>query len=90
MEQVFNVIEIKFSDDFLNDSYYYVSQITTDNNGNITIIKSPDIFNAMKFNDWKVHDEHEKKLRKQLLELVKSYYPKKNYVISYHNVKISY
>ena len=90
MEQVFNVIEIKFSDDFLNDSYYYVSQITTDNNGNITIIKSADIFKAMKFNDWKVYDEHEKKIRKQLLELVKSYYPKKNYVISYHNVKISY
>ena len=44
----------------------------------------------MKFNDWKVYDEHEKKIRKQLLELVKSYYPKKNYVISYHNVKINY
>ena len=35
MEQVFNVIEIKFSDDFLNDSYYYVSQITTDNKENL-------------------------------------------------------
>ena len=90
MEQTFNVIEIKFSGDFLGDSYEYVSQIITDNNGNITIIKSEDIFKAMKFNDWSVHDEHEKKLRKKLLEFVKSYYPKKNYMISYHNVKINY
>ena len=90
MEHVFNVIEIKFNDDFLNNSYEYVSQITTDNNGNFTIITSGDIFNAMKFNDWVVYDEHEKKIRKKLLELVKSYYPKKNYVITYHNVKISY
>ena len=42
----------------------------------------------MKFNNWVVYDEHEKKIRKQLLEFVKSYYP--HYEISYHNVKLNY
>ena len=89
MEKEFNVIEIKISDDvFGNYSYEYVSQITTDNVGNVKITKSDNIFEAMKFNNWVVYDEHEKKIRKQLLEFVKSYYPK--YKISYHNVKLDY
>lgn len=89
MEKEFNVIEIKINDDvFGNYSYEYVSQITTDNVGNVKITKSDNIFEAMKFNNWVVYDEHEKKIRKQLLEFVKSYYPK--YEISYHNVKLNY
>lgn len=89
MEKEFNVIEIKISDEvFSNSSYEYVSQITTDNVGNVKITKSDNIFEAMKFNNWVVYDEHEKKIRKQLLEFVKSYYPK--YRISYHTVKLNY
>lgn len=89
MEKEFNVIEIKISDDvFGNYSYEYVSQITTDNVGNIKITKSDNIFEAMKFNNWVVYDGHENKIRKQLLEFVKSYYSK--YKISYHTVKLNY
>lgn len=85
----FKVIQIKISE-YLGDSYEYVSGIITDDLGNIKITTCGDIFNAMRFNDWEVLDEHERKLRNQFLELAKSYFPKKDHTISYHNVKVVY
>jgi hypothetical protein len=89
----FKVIQIKqteFDGRMYGDSYGYVSRIMTDERGNIKITTCEDVLTAMKFNDWEVLDEHEKKLRNQMLELVKSYFPKKYYTISYHDVKVVY
>ncbi len=89
----FKVIQIKKTEidpRMFGESYEYVSGIITDNVGNIKVTTCGDIFTAMRFNNWKVLDEHEKKLRNQLLELVKSYFPKKNHTISYHDVKVVY
>lgn len=90
----FKVIQIKTEFDgdgrMYGDSCEYVSKITTDNTGNIKVLTCEDILDAMRFNDWKVLDEREKKLRNQLLELVKSYFSKKYHTISYHTVKLVY
>lgn len=89
----FKVIQIKkteFDGRMYGDSYEYVSGIMTDDRGNIKITTRGDILEAMRFNDWEVVDDHEKKLRNQLLELVKSYFPKKDHIISYHDVKVIY
>ena len=85
----FKVIQIKVSD-FYGDSYEYVSKITTGDTGNIKVLTCGDVLTAMRFNNWEVLDEHEKKLRNQMLELVKSYFPKKNHTISYHDVTVVY
>jgi hypothetical protein len=89
----FKVIQIKqteFDGRMYGDSYGYISGIMTDERGNIKITTCRDILEAMRFNDWKVLDERENKLRNQILELVKSYFPKKNHTISYHDVKVVY
>ena len=89
----FKVIQIKkteFDGRTYNDSYEYVSGIMTDDRGNIKITTCVDILNAMRFNNWDVLDDHEKKLHNQFLELVKSYFHKKDYVISYHDVNVIY
>ena len=87
----FKVIQIKkteFDPRMFGESYEYVSGIITDDVGNIKITTCGDVLTAMRFNDWKVLDEHEKKLRNQLLELVKSYFPKKDHTISYLEVEL--
>ena len=84
----FNVIQIKVSD-FYGDSYEYVSKITSDT-GNIKVLTCGNVLNAMMFNNLEDLNEHEKKLRDKLLDLVKSYFPKKNHTISYHKVKVVY
>ena len=89
----FKVIQIKKTEFYgrgYGDSYEYVSGIITDDLGNIKITTCGDVLKAMRFNDWEVLDEHERKLRNQLLELIKSYFPKKDHSISYHNVKVIY
>ena len=70
------------------ESYEYVSGIITDDVGNIKITTCGDVLNAMRFNNWEALDEHERKLRKQFLELVESYFPKKYHTITYHDVKV--
>ena len=89
----FKVIQIKKTEidpRMFDESYEYVSKITTDSTGNIKVLTCGDILEAIRFNTWEVLDEHEKKLRNQMLELVKSYFPKKNHTISYHDVKVVY
>ena len=89
----FKVIQIKKTEvdpRMCGDSYEYVSKITTDNIGNIKVLTCGDVLDAMRFNNWEGLDEHEKKLRNQLLELVKSYFPKKYHTITYHDVKVVY
>lgn len=89
----FKVIQIKKTEidpRMFGESYEYVSGIITDNVGNIKVTTCGNVLTAMRFNNWEVLDEHEKKLRNHLLELVKSYFPKKNHTISYHEVKIIY
>lgn len=89
----FKVVQIKITEidpRMCGESYEYVSGIITDDMGNIKITTCGDVLNAMRFNDWEVLNEHEKKLRNQFLELVKSYFPKKNHTITYHTVKIVY
>ena len=89
----FKVIQIKkteFDGRTYNDSYEYVSKIVTDDQGNLKVLTSGDVLNAIRFNDWHVLDDHEQKLRDKFLDLVKSYFPKKNHTITYHKVKIVY
>lgn len=82
----FKVIEIKQIERD-GDSYEYVTKIDVNQYGRITILTSPDVLNAMRFGDYEV--ENEKSLRKQLLDLVKTYFPKKNHVIQYRTVTIN-
>lgn len=82
----FKVIEIKQIERD-GDSYEYVTKIDVNQYGRITILTSPDVLNAMRFGDYEV--ENEKSLREQLLDLVKTYFPKKNYVIQYRTVTIN-
>lgn len=89
----FKVIQIKtseFDGRMYYDSYEYVSKIVTDDQGNLKVLTVGDVLNAMRFNDWHVLEDHEKKLRDKFLDLVKSYFPKKDYTITYHTVKIVY
>lgn len=89
----FKVIQIKtseFDGRMYYDSYEYVSKIITDDQGNLKVLTSGDVLNAMRFNDWHVLDDHETKLRDKFLDLIKSYFPKKDYEITYHTVKIVY
>ncbi len=82
----FKVIEVtKIERD--GDSYEYVTKIDVNQYGRITILTLPDVLNAMRFGDYEV--ENEKSLRKQLLDLVKTYFPNKNHVIQYRTVTIN-
>lgn len=82
----FKVIEIKKIERD-GDSYEYVTKIDVNEYGRITILTSPNVLDAMKFSDYGV--ENEKSLRKQLIDLVKTYFPKKNHVIQYRTVTIN-
>ena len=82
----FKVIEIK-EIEYDGDSYEYVTKIDVSQYGQITILTSPNILNAMRFSDYVV--ENEKSLRNQLLNLVKTYFPKKNHIIQYHTVTVN-
>jgi len=80
----FKVIEIKTIERD-GDSYEYVTKIDVDQYGRIVIVTSPGVLNAMRFSDY---DGNEKSLRDQLLNLVKTYFPKKNHTIQYRSVTI--
>ncbi len=83
MKKTFKVIEVKTIERD-GDDYEYVSDIGLDDKGNIVIYKTPNVLNAMHFNEWGDKLETQAKLRKQFIDLVKSYFlPKKNYKISY-------
>ena len=82
----FKVIEIEKTE-YVGDSYEYVTKIDVNQYGRITILTSPNVLNAMRFGDYEV--ENEKSLRKQLLDLVKTYFPKKNHIIQYRTVTIN-
>ena len=81
----FKVIEIK-TIERNGDSYEYVMKIDVNQYGRIVIVTSPDVLDAMKFSDYIV--EYEKPLHDQLLNLVKTYFPKKNHTIQYRSVTI--
>ena len=81
----FKVIEIKTIERD-GDSYEYVTKIDVDQYGRIVIVTSPGVLNAMRFSDYDV--KNEKSLRDQLLNLVKTYFPKKNHTIQYRSVTI--
>lgn len=82
----FNVIEIK-EIEHEGDSYEYVMKIDVDQYGQIIILTSPNVLDAMKFRDHVT--ENEKSLHNQLLNLVKTYFPKKNHTIKYRTVTIN-
>lgn len=87
MRQSFKVIEMKINE---HDgvSYYYVTGIDVDQYGNTVINTSTDVLNAIKFSDYSIYIEQEKENRELILKLVKSYFPKKNYTISYRTLTI--
>lgn len=87
MKQSYKIIEIKINEHD-GDSYYYVTRIDVDHHGNIVIITSSDVLNAMKFSDYSTYIEQEKENREQILKLVKTYFPKKNHRISYRTLTI--
>lgn len=90
MTKKFKVIEIKTIERD-GDDYEYVSNIGLDDNGNIVIYKTPNVLNAMHFNEWGDETEPQSKLRKQFIELVKSYFlPKQKHVISYKLVTVDW
>lgn len=85
MKKSFKVIEVKINERD-GDSYDYVTRIDVDDYGKIVIITSPSVLDAMKFMDEAYNEEliiHE-----QMLNLVKSYFPKRNHTISYRTLTI--
>ena len=90
MTKKFKVIEIKTIERD-GDVYEYVSNIGLDSNGNIVIHKTPEVLSAMHFNEWGDELDTQAKLRKQFIDLVKSYFiPKQKYVISYKLVTVDW
>ena len=87
MKKSFKVIEVKIHEHD-GDSYNYVTRIDVDHRGNIVIITSPSVLDAMKFSDYSIYTEQEKENRKQMLNLVKSYFSQKNHAISYRTLTI--
>lgn len=85
MKKSFKVIEVKINERD-GDSYDYVTKIGVDYDGKIIICTSPDVLNAMKF----MNEAYDKESvnREQMLNLVKSYFPKKNHTISYRTLTI--
>lgn len=87
----FNVIQIKnteFDGRLYYDTYEYVTGIGVNDNGMIIINTSSDVLKGMRFNDWNVQNDKEKKLREQFIELVKNYFSKKNHEVSYKVVTV--
>ena len=85
MKKSFKVIEVKINEHD-GDSYYYVTRIDVDQYGKIVIVTSPDVLNAMKFINETCNKEFI--IREQMLNLVKSYFPKKNHTISYRTLTV--
>lgn len=85
MKKSFKVIEVKINEHD-GDSYDYVTRIDVDQYGKIVIITSPDVLAAMKFIVETTNKEFI--IREQMLNLVKSYFPKKNHTISYRTLTI--
>lgn len=85
MRKSFKVIQVKINEHD-GDSYDYVTKIDVDHYGKIVIVTSPSVLDAMKFMD----EAYNKELiiREQMLNLVKSYFPKKNHTISYRTLTI--
>lgn len=90
MKKKFKVIEIKTIERD-GDDYEYVSDIGLDDNGNIVIYKTPDVLNAMRFNEWGDETYPQAKLRTQFIDLVKTYFHhKENHEISYKLVTVDW
>lgn len=85
MKKSFKVIEVKINERD-GDSYDYVTRIDVDHYGKIVICTSPSAFDAMKFMDEAYNEESI--IQEQMLNLVKSYFPKKNHTISYRTLTI--
>lgn len=85
MKRSFKVIEVKINEHD-GDSYDYVVRIDVDQHGKIVIVTSPSVLDAMKFMDEAYNEELI--IREQMLNLVKSYFPKKNHTISYRTLNI--
>lgn len=88
MIKKFKVIEVKTIERD-GDNYEYVSNIGLDTNGNIVIHTSPNVLNAWIFNEWGDKIETEGKLRNQLMNMVQTYFTKKNHTISYKDLVIT-
>lgn len=90
MKKKFKVIEIK-TIEHDGDDYEYVSYIGIDDNGNIVIYKTPNVLSAMHFNEWGDETYPQAKLRKQFIELVKTYFGHRGkYEISYKLVTVEW
>ena len=85
MAKSFKVIEVQINE---HDgiSYDYVTRIDVDHHGKIVIITSPDVLDAMKFMAETCNKEFI--VREQMLNLVKSYFPKNNYTVSYRTLTV--
>lgn len=81
----FKVIEVKINEHD-GDSYEYVTRIDVNHYGKIVISTSPSVLDAMKFMDEAYNNKSV--IREQMLNLVKSYFPKKNHTISYRTLII--
>ena len=82
----FKVIEVTISEHD-GDSHKYVTKIDVNQYGQIIIMTSSNILDAMRFNDYVI--ENEKSLHDQLMNLIKTYFPKKNHTIRYRTVTIN-
>jgi len=72
------------------DEYYYVADITTDDNGHLMARNTGNIWDAMKF-IWDSPIEDERNRIESLIEFVKTcYLPKKKYVIEFIPITIEY
>lgn len=82
----FKVIEIKEIENY-GELYKYVTGIDVNSYGQIVILTSDDVLKAMRFSNYVI--ENENTLQNQLLNLVKTYFPKKNHIIQYRTVTIN-
>lgn len=89
MKIEFYVIEIKIAE-FDGDSYEYVTGIEVNSDGRITVNTSVDPLKAARFSSWGVNNDSEKKLLEQYINMVKSYFPKKDHKISYKLVTVTW
>ena len=91
MKIEFYIIEIKI-EEFDGIRYEYVTSVDINSisyNGCITVNTSSDPLKAIRFSDWGVNHEPENKRREQYINMVKSYFPKKNHQISYKLVTVT-
>lgn len=89
MKIEFYVIEIKI-EEFDGIRYEFVTSVDVNSIGRITVNTSSDPLKAIRFTDWGFNHEPEKKLREQYIDMVRSYFPKKNHQISYKLVTVTW